>query len=169
MGFNLSPVQLRHPSCVDALAAVLARTQIDPALVIVELTESAAMDELGQGLDALRGLAELGVSVVIDDFGAGHSSLTRLRDLPVDALKIDRELLLGVPEDPAALAVVSATAAMADALGLPTVVEGIETEAQRACVAALGCTYGPMPPAQVCELLLERVRPGGRRPVLTAH
>jgi len=160
VGFNVSPVQLEHPGFVDDLEAILARTGADPRRLVIEITESVAMAAVERTSCVLDSIAALGISLAIDDFGAGHSSLTRLRHLPAAALKVDRALLEGVPEDRDALEVVRATLALAQALGIPTVAEGVETEAQRAVLAEAGCTLAqgfglarPMPAADVTDLL----------------
>ena len=160
VAFNVSPVQLEQPDFVESLAATLERTGADPSRVVVEITESVAMAAVERTGTVLHAISSLGVSLAIDDFGAGHSSLTRLRHLPATCLKIDRALLEGVPEDRGAIEVVRATLALAQALAIPTVAEGVETEAQRAFLAAEGCTYAqgfglarPMPADRVTALL----------------
>ena len=160
IGFNVSPVQLEQPGFVESLAATFERTGADPNRVVVEITESVAMAAVERTSSVLHAISSLGVSLAIDDFGAGHSSLTRLRHLPATCLKIDRALLEGVPEDRGAVEVVRATLALAHALAIPTVAEGVETEAQRAFLAAEGCVHAqgfglarPMPADQVTALL----------------
>lgn len=160
VGFNVSPVQLQRSDFPAELDGILEQTGADPERMVVEITESVAMDAQTNASGILERLADRGFKVVIDDFGAGHSSLTRLRQLHVSALKIDRALLEGVPDDAGAVAVVAATLALADALGIPTVAEGIETEAQRLFLRDRGCRWGqgfglalPMPVDEVTALL----------------
>lgn len=160
VALNVSPVQLRRDDLVATMAAAIARHRVDPARIVVEITESVAMDDVVQTTSVLRELATLGVDLAIDDFGAGHSSLTRLRTLPVAALKVDRALLADVGADPGAEAVVAATLALAQALGIPTVAEGVETETQAEFLRALGCDFlqgfglgRPMPAAEATALL----------------
>ena len=102
----------------------------------------------------LHELKALGVLLVLDDFGTGYSSLAYLQRFPLDALKIDRAFVAEMTEDPRAAALVEAIATMARSLGLTVVPEGIETEAQREALLALGCRYGqgflfgrPAPPS----------------------
>ncbi|WP_354697586.1 hypothetical protein DSM112329_03221 [Paraconexibacter sp. AEG42_29] len=136
---NLSPRELRNPRFADRVATRLADHHIDPATVVMEITESTAMQDPGQVRPLLRDLHDTGVRIAIDDFGAGHSSLSRLVGLPVDMLKIDRSFLARVPADPASAAVLSAVVALAGALNLQAVAEGVETESQREQLVGLGC------------------------------
>jgi EAL domain-containing protein (putative c-di-GMP-specific phosphodiesterase class I) len=87
-------------------------------------------------------LHEVGMAIAIDDFGAGHSSLARLRDLPVQVLKVDRAFLDRVPDDRGSAAIVAAILALAEALDMTTIVEGIETEQQLAFLREHGCPFG---------------------------
>ena len=102
----------------------------------------------------LHELKALGVQLVLDDFGTGYSSLAYLQRFPLDALKIDRAFVAEMTQDPRAAALVEAITTMARSLGLTVVPEGIETEAQREALIALGCRYGqgylfgrPQPPS----------------------
>ena len=108
----------------------------------------------------LRRLGELGVSVALDDFGTGHSSLTRLRNLPVGILKIDRTFVSGLGDDGDDQALVEASLALGDSLGLRVVAEGVETEQQLEALIKMGCRYGqgfllhrPYPAHELRELL----------------
>ncbi len=96
----------------------------------------------------MRELHALGLRIALDDFGTGYSSLSRLGELPVSTLKIDRAFLRDVPERPEAAAVVTAILQLARALGRTAVAEGVETEAQRAFLAARGLPAGPGLPAR---------------------
>lgn len=136
---NVSPRELRSPAFADRVSRVLATHAIDPATVVVEITESAAMQDPARVGPLLHALAATGVQIAIDDFGAGHSSLSRLVDLPVHVLKIDRSFLAKVPADPASAAVLKAVVGLAGALDMRAVAEGVETRAQRAELVRLGC------------------------------
>jgi EAL domain-containing protein (putative c-di-GMP-specific phosphodiesterase class I) len=109
----------------------------------------------------LERLHALGVGLAIDDFGEGFSSLSRLREMPVEQLKIDRSFMRDVPRNPGAAAVVTAIVRLAQALGREVVAEGVETEDQRAFLAAQGCPLAlgyhlarPLPAADATALLL---------------
>lgn len=158
---NASPRELRRPEYVEGLARALARRGVDPSRIVVEVTESAAMDETGTGQRMLARLQELGVSTAIDDFGEGFSSLSRLREMPVERLKIDRSFMREVPEKAEPTAVICAIIQLAEALGREVVAEGVETEEQRQFLLEQGCPLGqgfhlcrPLPPDEVTALLL---------------
>jgi diguanylate cyclase (GGDEF)-like protein/PAS domain S-box-containing protein len=128
---NVSPRQLRRLDFVPRIEEHLGRTGADPARITIELTESAMRQDHTSAEPTLRELRELGLRLALDNFGSGYSSLSRLREMPMDTLKIDRAFLRGVPEDPAAAAIVTAVLGLARALGRDVVAEGVETEAQR--------------------------------------
>jgi diguanylate cyclase (GGDEF)-like protein/PAS domain S-box-containing protein len=139
--FNVSPRELRRTVFAEHLRTRLGAHGLDPTRVTVEVTESAAMGDFGVTEPVLRDLAAAGFTVAIDDFGAGYSSLSRLRDLPVQLLKIDRSFLRDVPGRPEATAVVTAILELAGALGMATVAEGVEHQAQREFLVERGATY----------------------------
>ena len=125
--FNLSPRQLRQPNLVERIVQRLDEHRVDPASVVVEITESAAMVDPDRTQHIFEELRRLGVGLAIDDFGTGYSSLSRLRHLPVDILKIDRSFVSEVPTDPDASAMVAAFVQLAHTLGIVPLAEGIET------------------------------------------
>lgn len=159
LAVNVSPRQLLSPLFVAHLATTLEGAGIEPWQLVLEITESTAMGDCGHTLQALH---ELGVRIAIDDFGSDFSSLSRLRELPVDVLKIDRSFMRFVPDDPQASAVVTSVVALGRALGMETIAEGIETDAQEAFLRAEGCSHGqgfglarPAPSDVVTDLLDE--------------
>ena len=137
---NASAVQVRRPGFVDLVADVLADTGTAPERLYLELTESVLIDEDAGPLQVIASLRHLGVRIVVDDFGTGYSALSYLRRLTIDELKIDRSFINTITSDAADVAIVEAILSMARALGLSVVAEGVETEAQRAALEALGCT-----------------------------
>lgn len=128
--FNLSPRQLRQPDLVASIAETIARHELSPGQFCAELTETAVLSDERRHRSLLDELHEAGLAIAIDDFGSGHSSLARLRDLPVQVLKVDRSFLRRVPEDPGSTAIVAAVLELGSALGMTTVVEGVEDAAQ---------------------------------------
>jgi EAL domain-containing protein (putative c-di-GMP-specific phosphodiesterase class I) len=161
ISLNASPRELRRPEYIEQVARALARRNVEPERIIVEVTESAAMDETGSGQRMLGRLKELGVGVAIDDFGEGFSSLSRLRQLPVGRLKIDRSFMSEVPEQGEPTAVIKAIIQLAEALGREVVAEGVETEEQRTFLLEQNCPLGqgfhlcrPLPADEVTALLL---------------
>lgn len=136
---NLSTLHFRQAGLVGEVADVLATTGLPARYLEIEITESALMEGVEQAVQTLEALRSLGVGVAVDDFGTGYSSLAYLKRLPLDKLKIDQSFVRGLPQDANDRAIVTATIAMANSLGFSTVAEGVETEAQRDMLRALGC------------------------------
>lgn len=135
---NVSPLQLLDPAFPQMVANTLQQYGVPPALLTLEITESAAVTHLEQARDQLHELRALGVEVALDDFGTGFSSLNLLRSLPVTTVKIDRTLIESLPALEAT-AVVKAICQLAGVLQLDVVAEGVETEAQAEAARSAGC------------------------------
>jgi len=138
---NLSPRQFNDARLAETVAQALAESGLAPHLLELEITESTAMQHTDATLATLEKLKRLGVSISIDDFGTGYSSLAYLRRFPVDKLKIDRSFVAVAPADKEQAAIISAIVALAHALQIEVVAEGVETEAQREFLARCGCDY----------------------------
>ncbi len=139
---NLSPLQLGERTSADRLLGHLAAAGLAPDRVGVEVVETAAFSDLGVASDNLEQLRAAGVLVALDDFGSGFTPLGHLTALPVDHLKIDRAVVAGVDRRPRQAALVEATVTIAAKLGFELVAEGIETEAERDTLLALGVRVG---------------------------
>jgi diguanylate cyclase (GGDEF)-like protein len=158
---NVSARQLRDREFVSAVSAILARHRLPGSALCLELTESLLMDDPDAAAAMLREVRALGVRLSIDDFGTGYSSLSYLKRFPVDQVKIDRSFVDGLDDpDSSEESLVAAIIAMADALGMATVAEGVETAAQAArlrhllCDRVQGYLYSrPLPPNQVPAML----------------
>jgi diguanylate cyclase (GGDEF)-like protein/PAS domain S-box-containing protein len=171
MAVNVSSRQLLSPDLVDTVLAELESIGPDRLTLEITATASAEIDEAA--VRALERLDERGVRIAIDDFGTGQSSLARLRQLPVRLIKIDRQFTANVTTSDSDRSIVRATLAMAQALGLDTVAEGVETAEQAAllldagCVLAQGYLYDRPRPAEDLAARLARrhlgVAPGRRR------
>jgi EAL domain-containing protein (putative c-di-GMP-specific phosphodiesterase class I) len=135
---NLSARHLREVGVVQDVLATLARHQVPPGGISVELTESTLMEDAIAQLQVLPALQAAGVGVAIDDFGTGYSSLSYLRRFRVDTLKIDRSFL-GATDDADAWAIVRMIVALAVGMRVSVVAEGVETEEQKRQLVALGC------------------------------
>jgi EAL domain-containing protein (putative c-di-GMP-specific phosphodiesterase class I) len=136
---NVSAHQLLDPDFPNQVAAILLETSFPAKQLCMELTESTLMEDLSQARGVMSALKSLGVALSIDDFGTGYSSLAYLRGFPVDEVKIDRAFvqdLVSGAEDPA---LVAAMIAMAHALGLHVIAEGVEEQAQVQTLRTLGC------------------------------
>ena len=136
---NVSALQFQQPDFVERVAQCLQEADLNPALLELELTESILVQGANEALARLHALAGLGVSLAIDDFGTGYSSLAYLKKFPISKLKIDRTFVMGLPQDESDRAIVGATIAMARALKLSVVAEGVETEAQRDYLRDVQC------------------------------
>ena len=137
---NVSARQLVEPGFVEEVRTVLWRSHVDPARVVLELTESLLVEDSDAAVAVLWQLRSLGVRLALDDFGTGYSSLARLGEMPLDEMKIDKSFVdrLGLePRDSATL--VTAAVAMGHGLGLEVVAEGVETAAQAAFLRDVGC------------------------------
>jgi diguanylate cyclase (GGDEF)-like protein/PAS domain S-box-containing protein len=138
---NLSPRQFNDPKLVQVVASALRETGLPARLLELEITETTAMQHTDVTLGTMKKLKQLGVSLAIDDFGTGYSSLSYLKRFPVDKLKIDRSFTTEVPEDEDQCAIVSAIVALAHALDIKVIAEGVEHEAQRNFLRDCACDY----------------------------
>jgi EAL domain-containing protein (putative c-di-GMP-specific phosphodiesterase class I) len=159
LSLNITPEELGDPRFAADFAALIGRSEIAPQRLMLEITEDLLLRNLAQAASALKALRGLGFRTALDDFGAGFCNFRYLRELPLDALKLDKAMVEGVPADATALAVLRAIVALARALGLAVYAEGIEDEIQRAAITAEGCDYWqgflraqPMPSVGVLAL-----------------
>jgi len=136
---NLSLRQFNDPKLIELVRRVLADSGLPPRLLMLEVAETTVMHQTDVAASTLAKLKELGVALAIDDFGTGYSNLASLRRFPVDALKIDRSIVADLPSDEHAKALAGGIVGLAHALSLKVIAEGVESEAQRDFLAALGC------------------------------
>lgn len=153
LSFNATPQDLGRDDFVASLTELLEQTGCDPERLTLEITEQAVMRDLANPAARLKRIRALGIGVALDDFGAGFCNFGYLKKLPVDCLKLDRSMIAGVGEDTRDLEILRAIVAMARALNLAVVAEGVESKAQRDLVIAEGCTawqgfYGAGPLAE---------------------
>jgi len=160
LAVNLSARQFHQRSLVELIRQILVETELRPAALDLEITESALLqhDEATQTM--LKAFRHMGVSLIIDDFGIGYSSLAYLKAFPVHVLKIDRTFVGDVLEDPGDATIVEASISLGHKLGLEVVAEGVETAAQREFLQRLGCNLGqgyyfsrPLPATEIDALL----------------
>ncbi len=142
ISFNLSPRQLWQDDIADRIVTPILGSGIDPSRITVEITESTAMTNPDRTLGILHELHARGLKLAIDDFGTGYSSLARLRYMPVDVLKIDRSFVRELDRDEQNASMVSAMIALASNLGMTSLAEGIETEAEWRTLVERGCERG---------------------------
>jgi diguanylate cyclase (GGDEF)-like protein/PAS domain S-box-containing protein len=157
---NISPVQLRHRGLVEEIQQVLRETELDPACLRLEITESLLIDDAEHVNDILDQLKRLQVGLKIDDFGTGYSSLSRLAQLPFDTLKLDRSFVVKLTEGATNLEIVHSIVCMARALGMDVVAEGVEEGEQAQLLKSLGCEFAqgflyskPVTPSEAGKLI----------------
>lgn len=139
---NISSRLFARPELFALVSTVLADTGLDPALLELEVTESAVMDNSQVALEQMHRLRALGLRLAIDDFGTGFSSLLRLKRLPVQKLKIDQGFVAGLPVDNDDVAIVRAVIALGQSMGLQVHAEGIEQVGQAQFLLDLDCDLG---------------------------
>jgi diguanylate cyclase (GGDEF)-like protein len=153
---NVSGRELVDAGYADSVLALLADVGLPPSQLVLEVTESALEGSSDQAMQALSTLRSFGVRIALDDFGTGYSSLSRLDRLPVDIVKIDRSFVMALPPDTTRAPLIAAIIALAGAMGLRVVAEGIEAPHQALLLETLGCDDGqgywlgrPLPAHQV--------------------
>ena len=142
ISINLSARDMVEAGFTRAVRLLLSETGFDPSNLIVEITESAMMNDIDAAVHELRSLKELGIRIAVDDFGTGYSSLAYLQRLPIDILKIDRSFVATLSEERESVTLVNAILRMAEALGHTTIAEGIEHASQDRILRQLGCHLG---------------------------
>ena len=142
VGVNLSAIQVARDDIAGVVASALRSSGLTGDRLTLELTESSIVQDPGRATRVFDALKALEATVAMDDFGTGYSSLAYLQRLPIDVLKIDKSFVSGMMVDPDAVAIVRAVLSLADALGMSTTAEGIETVELATTLAALGCASG---------------------------
>jgi len=161
---NVSPVQFRSRTLPLSVASALGASGLSPSRLELEITEAVLIDDVGAARDALNLLRSLGVRTALDDFGTGYSSLSYLQRFPFDKIKIDRCFVTEIGDADGSSSIVQAVVTIAASRHMTTTAEGVETEAQRDQLRALGCTemqgflFSPPLPAAAIRDLLDRAR-----------
>jgi diguanylate cyclase (GGDEF)-like protein len=166
---NASAQDLRAPGFIDELRDLLARHGVEPAALVIEITERLLLEDSERVARVAEAIVGLGVGLSLDDFGTGHASLQQLRRLPLTEVKIDKSYVLGVTGSPAQRAIVTSVHALAQALDLSVVAEGVADERIARQLARLpgiigqGFHFGhPMSPEQFATLARRLSRPTNR-------
>ena len=159
---NLSGKHFDHPDLVEQIKDVLDETRFDPTCLKLEITETAVMENAETAISMLKSIKELGVKISIDDFGTGYSSLSYLHKFPIDTLKIDRSFVNSIDDGSENEEIVRTIVALAKALNLTVVAEGIENVNQFQYLSMLGCESGqgylfsrPLPATEIVKLLTD--------------
>ena len=163
VSINVSPKQFLHGAVQQQLAQALARHGVAPALLEVEITESAMMGEHEDVIAELAAIRNLGIKLHVDDFGTGYSSLSQLQRLKMDVLKVDRAFTAQLGASKEGKVFFQAIVAMAHALGMSVVAEGVETAEQLAILQELDCNEvqgyfiaRPLPASSMADLMARR-------------
>lgn len=138
---NISAMNLREPDFCEAVCRLLESNHVAARRLVLEVTETAAMQDPKRSLSALAALQAAKVRLSIDDFGTGHSSLAYIRQLPVNEIKIDRSFVMAMDQDPGDATIVRTTINMCHDLGYEVVAEGVENKATLELLRRLGCDY----------------------------
>jgi EAL domain-containing protein (putative c-di-GMP-specific phosphodiesterase class I) len=139
LAVNLSPLQFKDPELVAIVRDALAKGGLAPGLLELELTEEAVMADTDATMLTLNAFRADGVRIALDDFGTGYSSLSYLKRMPLNALKVDRSFVTGLPGNADDRAIVRAILVMADSLGLAVTAEGVENFEQAQALKAMDC------------------------------
>lgn len=142
MSANISAIDLTDESFVSFVTDSLAKYRVDANDLMLEVTESTAMEEPEVAIQALINLSKIGIKLSIDDFGTGYSSMAQLKKMPVKELKIDKAFVLELAKSPDDQNMVKTFIALAHNMGLKTVAEGVEDHASLTLLSEFGCTYG---------------------------
>lgn len=161
---NVSVKQLQQPAFISTVKQTIEKYKLDPGLLELEITETAAMTDVENNIAKLTEIKSLGITISIDDFGTGYSSLNYLKRLPVDNLKIDRSFIMDINQsdggDSADASIVRAVVALGKSMGFGLVAEGIETEEQNDFIRSLDCDqaqgylfHQPFPADKITKIL----------------
>jgi diguanylate cyclase (GGDEF)-like protein len=170
VGVNLSAIQVARDDITSMVGGALRASGLSGERLTLELTESAIVQDPRRATRVFDALKEFDARVAMDDFGTGYSSLAYLQRLPIDVLKIDRSFVSGMMIDPDSVAIVRAVLSLAEALGMSTTAEGVESRELATTLSALGCVSGqgfyfarPLVEAEALPFWQSRLRPGPRR------
>ncbi|HEX7294213.1 MAG TPA: bifunctional diguanylate cyclase/phosphodiesterase, partial [Pyrinomonadaceae bacterium] len=165
LAVNVSARQFQQAAFTATIRDLLQETNLDPALLELELTEGSIMKEPEKAIEKLNELRELGIKIAIDDFGTGYSSLSYLKRFPIDTLKIDKTFVDDVTTNKDDAAIAKAIVMMGHALDVTVIAEGVETPQQLEYLTSLGCDYmqgylfsPPLSKESFTELLMEQLR-----------
>ena len=165
LSVNVSARHFQQSAFIATICDVLKETDLDPALLELELTEASIMKEPEKAIDKLNKLRDLGIKIAIDDFGTGYSSLSYLKRFPIDTLKIDKTFVADVSTNEDDAAITKAIVMMGHALDMAVIAEGVETPQQLEYLTSLGCDViqgylfsPPLSTESFTELLMEQLR-----------
>lgn len=138
---NLSVVQLLQKDVAETVARILKKTGVNPKNIVLEITESFAINDMDRVLDIIKGIKKLGPRIALDDFGTGYSSLNYIKQLPLDIIKVDKTFIDDIVEDEYAQAFIKLIVELSNTIDTDIIVEGVENEAQLNILKELGVDY----------------------------
>ena len=138
---NLSVVQLLQKDVAETVARILKKTGVNAKNIVLEITESFAINDMDRVLDIIKGIKKLGPRIALDDFGTGYSSLNYIKQLPLDIIKVDKTFIDDIVEDEYAQAFIKLIVELSDTIDTDIIVEGVENEAQLNILKELGVDY----------------------------
>lgn len=138
---NLSVVQLLQKDVAETVARILKKTGVNPKNIVLEITESFAINDMDRVLDIIKGIKKLGPRIALDDFGTGYSSLNYIKQLPLDIIKVDKTFIDDIVEDEYAQAFIKLIVELSDTIDTDIIVEGVENEVQLNILKELGVDY----------------------------
>ncbi|MDE6700936.1 MAG: EAL domain-containing protein [Acetatifactor sp.] len=160
VSINISAVQYNREDFVEELLRIIKQYHVKPCEVEIEITESILIEDFNKVIEKLKVLREVGIRISLDDFGTGFSSLSYLKKLPIDTLKIDKSFIDTVLTDGATRIITESIINMVKSLGVESIAEGVEEEAQYDYLHAIGCDMiqgyllgRPQPPEDIDKLL----------------
>jgi EAL domain-containing protein (putative c-di-GMP-specific phosphodiesterase class I) len=160
LAVNVSARQTMTAGFADTVAAIVAATDMDPAALVLEMTEDVLIEDVDRAMSVLAAFRSLGIRVALDDFGTGYSSLSYLRRLPIDIVKIDQGFIADIGRGLVGREIAAAVTNLAHVLGKTVTAEGVETADQHAAIAGMGCDYAqgyfyarPMPATEITACL----------------
>jgi EAL domain-containing protein (putative c-di-GMP-specific phosphodiesterase class I) len=164
LSVNISGKQLNDPSLVTSVAKAIQNSGIKPEKLELEITENSMFENINYAIEVIQELKGMGVRIALDDFGTGYSSLGYLTQLELDTIKIDKSFVHNITHDQNRIAVVQGIVAIANALEVPMVIEGVETKDQYQFFSQLGCQIiqgylfsPPVPFSQISALLAKGI------------
>ena len=168
MSVNFTSTDFYQSDLKEKVFDALAKTNLEPRWLEVELTESLALNDIDYAVSQMNKLRELGVKLAMDDFGTGYSSLSYLQTLPITLLKLDRSFITDIASDNIAYEIVSAVIRIAKSKKIETIAEGIENKVQESILRSAGCDFAqgflygkPMPPEKLQEFFEQNIREFG--------
>lgn len=138
---NISPIHFQEANFIERIQSIMSETKVDPRNLEIEITEMSMMDYNNNLIEKIKSIKKLGITISVDDFGTGYSSLGYLKEFPVDALKIDRSFIVNMQDGESGVAMVAAIIALAHALKLAVVAEGVESVEELSILKKYNCEY----------------------------